>query len=62
MSDRYATPLSQRMASERWKSKLEQRGLIRTEVTVPEHRREDIQQAALLMRLEHETGVQHEAK
>lgn len=62
MNDRYATPLSQRMASERWKSKLEQRGLIRTEVTVPEHRREDIQQAALLMRLEHETGVQHEAK
>lgn len=62
MSDRYATPLSQRMASERWKSKLEQRGLIRTEVTVPEHRREDIQQAALLMRLEHETGEKHEAK
>lgn len=62
MSDRYATPLSQRMASERWKNKLEQRGIIRTEVTVPEHRREDIQQVALLMRLEHETGVQHEAK
>ncbi len=62
MSDRYATPLSQRMASERWKSKLEQRGLIRTEVTVPEHRREDIQQAALLMRLEHETGEKHETK
>lgn len=62
MTDRYATPLSQRMASERWKSKLEQRGLIRTEVTVPEHRREDIQQAALLMRLEHETGEKHETK
>lgn len=62
MTDRYATPLSQRMASERWKNKLEQRGLIRTEVTVPEHRREDIQQAALLMRLEHETGEKHETK
>lgn len=59
---RHVTPLSQRMASERWKAKLESRGLIRTEVTVPEHRRDDIHQAAMLMRLEHEAGVEHETK
>lgn len=56
------TPLSQRLATERYREKLNKRGLVAVSVIVPESRREDIQHQALLMRVEHEQGERHETE
>ncbi len=56
------TPVSQKQAVDRYRDRLEERGLMATSVIVPKHRYGEIHDMALLMRIEHEQEPTYETK
>jgi len=60
----YITPLSQRVANERYKQRQAEKGLDRVEVWIPDNdiAREEIREKARLMRLEAELEIKNHAE